>query len=234
MKRLMVGRIGIAISVLALVSVLPAAAQANGASARSAKESVPSEKNTPAQASSSSQETSAPGQHDTIKVHGHWVIVIRNANGSVDSRHEFENAFFQGVGDKLLAKIFTRTAWVGLWAIELEGLSNGTAPCSAGGTAAACEIGEPNVYPLSGAQIFDNLTVQVGGASQTTIVLSGSAKSTNGGQIATVFTSLGYCTTVTAAPSSCYSSYYITMSSPGAITVLAGQSIDVTVTISFS
>jgi hypothetical protein len=209
-------------------------AQTGGTSAKPQKEAVAAENKSPAQTSPSSEETPASDQHDTIKVHGHWVIVIRNADGSVDSHHEFENAFYQGVGDRVLAKILTRNAWVGLWAIKLDGPSAGTGPCTAGGSAAACEIGESNVYALSGAQVFENLTVQMGEANQTTVVLSGSAKSTNGGQIGIVFTTLGYCNSATAVPSSCSGSYYLTLTSPTPITVLAGQSIDVTVTISFS
>jgi len=41
-----------------------------------------------------SQTTAKPagGQQEGIKVHGHWVIEVRNPNGTLASRSEFENA----------------------------------------------------------------------------------------------------------------------------------------------
>jgi hypothetical protein len=230
-------RIGIAIFLLALAPPVPAAAQTNGTSAKLGKEGTPSEKNPPTQAISSFQQTHAAGPHDTIKVHGHWTIVIRNPDGSIASRHDFENALSQGQGDLILASVLSRNASVGSWVVVLDGQVGGARPCNGGTTATGCQIREPNGIIASGLEDFPNLTVQQAGASKTSVVLSGSAKSTNGGQIKAVSTMQGTCD-ATVLPSACglngSSLRTFTTSYPTPITVLAGQSIDVTVTISFS
>ncbi len=177
--------------------------------------------------------------HEGIKVHGHWTIVVRNADGSVASRHEFENALFVGAGDALLTAILSRSASVGHWGVELDG-PTGSRPCNLAGLPTLCEVIEPNGNQLSGAEIFQNLTLQPTGTPVPTgLVLTGSAKSTNGGQVTRVGTDIGICP-ANVAPSSC------TPGSGGSIqgltshglttpiNVQAGQTIDVSVVISFS
>jgi len=178
------------------------------------------------------------GQLDTIKVHGHWTIVIKNPDGSVASRDEFENSLFKGDGDVLLAGILGRTMSTGNWIISLDAGYGGTRPCTKNGTATLCQIGEPNGSQLSGAELFANLSVQVTGATHNQVTLSGSATSTNGGQVADVSTYIGACQG-TVAPSSCgmNGSGIHRLTTHGLtppITVQAGQSINVTVVVSFS
>jgi len=38
----------------------------------------------------------AGGKNEGIKVHGHWVLEIKNPDGSLASRHEFENSLVPG------------------------------------------------------------------------------------------------------------------------------------------
>lgn len=177
-------------------------------------------------------------QHDTLKVHGHWTIVIKNSDGSVASRHEFENSLFKGDGDLLLAGILGRTMSTGNWIISLDAGYGGIRPCTKNGTATLCQIGEPNGNQLSGAELSANLSVQVTGATHNQVTLSGSATSTNGGQVADVSTYIGACQG-TVAPSSCgiNGSGIHRLTTHGLtqpITVQAGQSINVTVVVSFS
>jgi hypothetical protein len=188
--------------------------------------------------SSALAQASAPGaQVDGIKVHGHWIIVVKNPDGSVSSHHEFENSLFPGDGDVALAAILSRTSSVGMWAIELDGPA-AAKPCH-NGTGVQCEILEPNGNVLSGEETFENLTMQLTGTYKTQIVLSGTAKSTNGGQISSVSTFIGTCS-ASVLPSSCgryggSGSHRLTdhaLTVP--ITIVAGQSINVTVTLSFS
>lgn len=40
--------------------------------------------------------SAARGQHEGIQVHGHWTIVVRNPDGKVVSRTEFEMHFRRG------------------------------------------------------------------------------------------------------------------------------------------
>ena len=53
-----------------------------------------------------------------ISVHGDWVIEVRNPDGSIAERREFENAL-SGFGANFLAKLLDRTASTGAWAVEL-------------------------------------------------------------------------------------------------------------------
>ena len=54
-----------------------------------------------------SAEKEANGKKEGIQVHGHWVIEIRNRDGSVASRKEFDNSLATGAGNggALLATI---------------------------------------------------------------------------------------------------------------------------------
>ncbi len=183
------------------------------------------------------RENSSGGPKEGIKVHGHWTIVVRNADGSVASRNEFENALFLGDGDVFLAAVLSRNTSVGHWGVGLDGPS-ASEPCNSGGSRTLCEIIEPNGNQLSGAEIFQNLTMQTG-TPATTVVLTGSAKSANGGQIASVGTYIGVCP-ATVAPSACSalsggSIHGLTthgLATP--IAVQAGQTIDVNVVLSFT
>ena len=184
-----------------------------------------------------SQSKSAEAQQDTIKVHGHWTIEIRNLDGSVASHHEFENSLFKGDGDIFLASILSRTMSNGTWSIGLESSSNSTNPCKSSSGPTQCDILEPNGNVLSGEEGFPNLTVQLAN-SKNQVLLSGSATSTNGGQISSVSTYVSACPS-SMAPTSCGQSasgiHRLTIHSlTTPITVQAGQSINVTVTISFS
>lgn len=186
-----------------------------------------------------SREQSSGGPREGIKVHGHWTIVVRNADGSVASRNEFENALFVGAGDALLTAVLSRSASVGHWGVELDG-PTGSRPCNLAGLPTLCEVIEPNGNQLSGAEIFQNLTLQPTGTPVPTgLVLTGSAKSTNGGQVTRVGTDIGICP-ANVAPLSCtpgsgggiqaLTAHALTT----AINIQAGQTIDVSVVISFS
>ena len=54
----------------------------------------------------------APAASDGIKVHGDWTLTVSNPDGSVDSVHEFENAFISSHGSAVL-----------MWALMGEGMS---------------------------------------------------------------------------------------------------------------
>jgi len=57
----------------------------------------------------------ASAQEEGIKVHGDWVIEVRNPDGSIAARHEFQNAL---VGNDLLVSLLLKR-------IELRGFSLG-------------------------------------------------------------------------------------------------------------
>lgn len=65
------------------------------------------------------------GQQEGIKVHGHWVIEVRNPDGSLVKRHEFENAL---VNSAVLPKILAHGGSFAQWAVQLIGVG-ANQPC---------------------------------------------------------------------------------------------------------
>src|ERR1700758_1644208 len=86
-------------------------------------------------ASSVSQNSSPPSEE--INVHGHWTIVIRNRDGSVSSRHEFENKLV-AAGQKFLPMLLAGQIAQFSWDVQLlDRLCGKTAPVP-------CYLVEPN------------------------------------------------------------------------------------------
>lgn len=73
-----------------------------------------------------------------IKVHGHWVLEIRNPDGSFASRHEFNNALIPGMGTQLLAGLLGNHYVDTRWGINLWGYQD---PCNPTNTNGPCAIG---------------------------------------------------------------------------------------------
>ena len=74
----------------------------------------------------------SPGMHAAIHVHGRWTIVVRNKDGSVASRHVFENSL-QLDGANLLPMVLGGFATPGSWQIVLGGPGGATGgPCGSG------------------------------------------------------------------------------------------------------
>jgi hypothetical protein len=93
-------------------------------------------------AQNSPAKPSAPkGQSEGIKVHGHWIIEVRNPDGKVVTHREFENALVTGTindGGAFLASILGRVVTPGSWAILLFIPGNGTSLAALG-----MDISEP-------------------------------------------------------------------------------------------
>src|SRR5215469_2132405 len=69
---------------------------------------------------------------DGIKVHGHWTIVVRDPDGKVVSRNEFDNALTTrdaGAGSSGLSQFLTRKYAVGTWEISLGSSTSSQEPC---------------------------------------------------------------------------------------------------------
>lgn len=90
------------------------------------------------------------GPHANITVHGRWTIVVRNRDGSVAARREFENAL-QLDGIDILPALLGGFATPGSWTLVLaSGEAGTTGPCGA-------TIYQQNVYGPAGAfQYFYN------------------------------------------------------------------------------
>ncbi len=118
--------IGLLAIALALAVVAPAQSNA-GTKPADAKEAAP------AQTAAKTGDTHAaklppPGPHEVAKVHGYWVIEVRNPDGKVTKHMEFENqlctSFSDGFtqattlgGDSILSSLLAGTASAGAWSI---------------------------------------------------------------------------------------------------------------------
>lgn len=192
---------------------------------------------------SPAEKHSQPGdQREGIKVHGHWIIEIRQASGEIVTHREFENSIAGGSGDKLLAQLLSRQLSQGLWLITLVGSPQ---VCASPTVGAVCWIAEPGLLSTPSQQLvpsyeFETLKVSLSG---NTLVLSGIATAYQSGAIIQVGTNNFPCvpTFSAAAPCTVASNNTLegevpftaaTLTAP--ISVSAGQTIAVTVGISFS
>jgi hypothetical protein len=185
-------------------------------------------------------EKTRPGQ-EGIKVHGHWVVEVRNPDGTLVSHREFENALV-GSGAGLLSQVLARSASVGYWGVWLSGQPG---PCTApsvqyGSLPIPCVITEgPAVSAPSTATAGWYFTLSISSTSAGT-VMTGTVTASNASSINNVQTGSLVCPSNDAPATAClnginnvWSTFTSATVSP-AINVLAGQTIAVTVTISFS
>jgi hypothetical protein len=179
------------------------------------------------------------GPREGITVHGHWVIDIRNADGTLASHHEFENALTYGpvAGNDLLSRLLTRQVTVGQWYVSVSG-ANG--PCGTSSAPKPCilqEDGSPGALP---GEIFFGLKPSVDAPSTPTasVQLKGNATAGSAGQISSVSTWQFTCAP-SVAPAACGSSptNFFAFTAQDLATPIAvqqaGQIIQVTVKFSF-
>jgi len=200
------------------------------------------------------------GRHEGIKVHGHWTIEVRNSDGTVVTRHEFENSLAGGTtgGGQALAGFLGRLFSTSFWLVRLDG----TGICGASsGASAACVIEEggggaifpTEVWPSYGfaAPNSQNLTVGTSNTG-TDLILSGSVTTLTAGQITGVDSFVLGCppsnppSNPAGAPCAGFKTGQAVFSftsrsldglngdPQGPISVASGQMIAVTVDISFS
>jgi hypothetical protein len=177
------------------------------------------------------------GVGEGIQVHGDWVIEVRNTDGSVAERREFENALQSGTGTLFLANSLARVATPGVWGVFVTG---GPAAQPCGNAAAGCLMREPISSNLDQwpATHFPTLTVSSTGqdpSSPPQVVLQGNFAAPQDGSINIVRTINCWSQPPNVDPSACNNSQVITetnISTP--VNVVAGQQVLVTVRISFS
>jgi hypothetical protein len=141
---------------------------------------------TPIVAATSVESGAAPkrdGSVEGIDVHGHWTIEVRDPDGTLVERREFENAL-GSFGDTAIIKILGRQFTLSVWGVTI---SSGDQPCGDDTQPAACAIFEPT-FPTAAPFIFRNLTVAVSGVSDptdiATLTLSGFATAQRDGTAA--------------------------------------------------
>jgi hypothetical protein len=166
------------------------------------------------------------GPKEGIKVHGDWVIDVRNPDGTLVAHYEFQNALANHLGaSTFLNGVLARTKQVGKWAVVLSDTAgqpvNWLVEPGVGGFGAASEV-------LSAA-------APTTGVNAGKLVLSGSVAASRNAQIVFVQTEQGDCPPP-GTPGACTVNAFAFSQKdlPSPITVVEGQIIQVTVVFSFS
>jgi hypothetical protein len=176
----------------------------------------------------------ADGAGEGIKVHGDWVIEVRNADGSVAERQEFQNALTSG-GSQFLDLTLARNASVGEWAvalIEIEGVSS---PCES----IACfitEVGGTHNWGTNPQATFPTLQLSTSDPGQANqFILQGNFVATNDRDINEVQAWGCFAVPPSLNPGVCNNAFAVTRKTlPSPVNVVAGQQVLVAVRISFS
>lgn len=177
----------------------------------------------------------------SVKVHGYWTIEVREFDGSLVSRHEFENEL-PGWGSRYFARMLAREAATGLWTISLNSINSGIQlfQDSTGNRVPGYIVG--SIDTSEAPNYFKNLTAEVptSGSDTDKLVLNGRAIAAFDGSLIWVYTYISILAQK-VDPDEVeygYQSFAISQSdlreSIGEIDVLAGQQIMVKIAISFS
>jgi hypothetical protein len=219
---------------------------------------------TPAKATTSPATESKGGQKEGIKVHGHWTIDVRNPDGKLVTHREFENALdSEGaifLSEFLGRQYDVFSGKTGFWYIGLlVPLPAGPSPWSTGQNGLIFDQNDPSFQGAVGPGYSRNLFLCIGGHSCVnhegaplpapplgTLILGGNISADSNGTIVAVSTAIGACGTDSRGPF-CFTQHRFTHhplppnvlglcppNSQCEVHVVAGQIIQVTVTISFS
>jgi hypothetical protein len=223
----------------------PAKAQVQAAAGPAPMRATGTSGPVPAQ-SATAMGKSGSGQHEGITTHGHWVIEVMNPDGTLSQRREFENSLTQN-GQTILTGFLGGNFTPGGWWINLLPGPGDTAspPCqnTYGFTSPlqpGCLIFEPNnTYDLDSTNGNFSCGATPTGVCNLVVtttsglVLSGTAAANQTGDIGTVSTHFEYSSGGTRQPTSANSFTSTNLSSP-ILSIQSGQTINVTVTITFS
>lgn len=154
-----------------------------------------------------------------VKVHGHWVIEVRSAEGTLQHRREFDNAL-TATGKTALARYLSRGSQMGRWRITLVG-TGCTSKQPSGGPlpiGITCSIDEPG-----SAEDVTSTNLTVSTTTNAEVILKGSVVPDVGPitAVQTLHQPFNPPTTFTAS----------TLAS--SIPLQKGQTVSVTVTIGF-
>jgi hypothetical protein len=181
------------------------------------------------------------GRQEGIKVHGHWVVEVRNPDGTLADRREFNNALHSGA--LTLTTLLTRRGVPGRWELTFGNTDTDIPPCQ-GGTGAS----------LGWCSIIENAaTNQTAGATAvsrdlvvthtpTSLTLTGTITALVNGIVGRVATRLGTCdlpATIDQCGGAGDATFFTdavlgVAGKPPKVPVVAGQIIKLTVTITFS
>jgi hypothetical protein len=157
---------------------------------------------TAAQTETAAGETKpAKSGQEGITVHGHWVIDVRNPDGSLAQHREFENSLTLN-GTYVLAALLSGSAVPGNWAVLL-GPASGNGPCTnsytasgVSGTSEICEV----VQTLTTAPAIGDCQQNLCGAGLTLtlpglngVALTGTITANQTGTIGVVSSTMAVC-----------------------------------------
>jgi hypothetical protein len=113
------------------------------------------------------------GNHEGIKVHGHWTIEVRNPDGKLISHTEFENALIQPDGVVSLTNLFLGYTVPGGYKVILaNGTSGNSGPCAPIDTSISwCILVGSLISPEPAA--FGDLATGCGGTGKNQITATG-------------------------------------------------------------
>lgn len=189
------------------------------------------------------EEAKKKGSGEGIQVHGHWTIEVKDPDGKVATHREFENSLTSG-GASILADLLLGYAVNGGFSVSLNETPTGGGPVV--GLAINSPVGVCN--PVAGPCALTLASGPIpGGLSLSGQVTSSPTNPVPGGSITAVFTEALLCantaspatpsTVTTVSPAGCTNPNtfgILTSTSPSpAVPVLAGQTVAVTVLITF-
>lgn len=169
----------------------------------------------------------AQAPRESLTVSGHWVIEVRNPDGALVTRREFDN-HLAPFGQAALINLFTRASGLGRYAVVLT--SSGPSPFGGDDRRTIREANHDGPVP---AGSLNHPAIAPGIAG---FVLSGSTTTNTAGFITKVGTQIGICTG-TRTPRECAdtggSELPLTETTIAPLGVAAGNVVNVTVTIAF-
>jgi hypothetical protein len=205
----------------------------------------------------------ADGMHQGLTMHGHWIIDIKDPDGTPRQHHEFENSI-QYDGQNYLIGLMSGYGAAGPWEIYFSnaGATTAGSPCNTGNYPYCAIVYSttttPGQFACSIYTCASGLTITPTFGAGPTLTLSGSIAATQAGTIGFVATGMNACgqtgvasfpTAIsTVSPATCYTSPNGGTNSIGndfggtatsttlsaPISVAKGQLMQITVVLSFS
>ncbi len=175
------------------------------------------------------------GPQEGVRVRGHWVLDVRNPDGTLADRRDFHNAYLAEFGS--LPLILARSFSMGPWFVLLEDGTSANPPAC--GASAPCALLQgppgPGFFNLANLAIVSTaLSMDL---NQQELLLTGSFTAAAGANITRVTAWIGMCPAA-AAPSACGLGPTVRpFSGTSAFTpvsVLPGRIVQVAVTFTFS
>ena len=151
----------------------------------------------------------AKGAQEGIKVHGHWIIEVKNPDGSSAARQEFDNAIDSNTGADVLTGLLSGEYVSGGFFIALNG-NSGLCGMGSLGFAAGCLLfdtrsysagncGPQNTFIPCGTITYAPVPAPPSNTPATGYTLSGSVQNVPSGTISNVTTGMTVCMAVPPA-----------------------------------